>query len=72
VTRTELQDVLAPLVAELRGIRIALERASDPPSASPTCLHPTDQRVHFGAMGSADEFYCRVCGAHLVAESAAT
>jgi hypothetical protein len=72
LTLADLQTVVAPIVAELRGIRLALERAIEPPSASRECLHPPDQRVHFGAMGSGSEFYCRACGAHLVAESAAT
>lgn len=58
---------LQPVVEELQRLR---ELLAAQPVETPACLHPSDQRVEFGAMGDGDEWRCRACGYWHMAEGA--
>lgn len=62
------------LRAELRGVRLALERIAIvledaltiPAPAATGCRHPLDRRVDFGLTDGVEDWQCQDCGARSV------
>lgn len=61
------------IVAELKLIRLALERlAPEPPKESDApepCTHPEESRIDFGVTLGVPDWQCRLCGFRTVVEA---
>lgn len=66
MTREELRAELTPLLVELRLLRQALLPSDE--AVQGGCSHPDAARVNLTAASGPEEWICRDCGHHHVAE----